>query len=65
MKLHELDRRRQSLFLAVQLEDGITANNFLGFDERTIENAELPIYNSHLRALGNKLAREAAALRSR
>src|SRR5882757_279351 len=54
VKLHELDCRRHSLFLAVQLENCITADDFLGFDERTIENAELPIYNSHLRSLGNR-----------
>src|ERR1700736_291230 len=54
MKLHELDRRRHGLFLAVQLEYCVTTDDFLGFDEWTIENAELAVNDSHLRALGNR-----------
>src|SRR5580698_10460564 len=54
MKLHELDRRCHGLFLAVHLENRVTANDLLGFDERAIQNAEPTIHNFHLRALSHR-----------
>src|SRR5216684_681705 len=42
VQLHELRRRRHRLFLALQLEGGIAANDLLGLHERAVDDAELP-----------------------
>src|SRR6267378_4967845 len=51
---HELRRRRQSLFLALQLENGVAANDLLGLYEGAVDHAELPALNPHLRARGER-----------
>ena len=42
MELHELDRRRHRLFLVTKFEDRVTADDFLGFDERAVNDTEFP-----------------------
>src|ERR1700731_534165 len=60
VELHELGRRRDGLFLALQLEDRVAANDLLGLYERAVEDAELPVRYAHLRAHGER--RETAAV---
>jgi len=50
VQLHELPRRGQGFFLARQLEDRVAADDLLGLDERSIEDAKLPARYAHLRA---------------
>src|SRR5229473_1147227 len=54
VQLHELRRRCHGLFLALQLEGGIAANDLLGLHERAVDDAELPVRDAHLRAGGER-----------
>src|SRR5947209_7355295 len=49
VELHELRGHRDRFLLVAQLEDGIAADHLLGFDERTVDDAELPVPDAHLR----------------
>src|SRR5205823_5826429 len=49
VQLHELPRRRHRLFLVAQFEDRVTADHFLGLDERPVDYAELAVGDAHLR----------------
>jgi len=50
VQLHEFPRHRNRLFLVAKLEDRIAADDFLGFDERAIDDAELAVLDAYLRA---------------
>src|SRR5882672_4601317 len=54
VELHELRRRRQGLFLALQFENRVAADDLLGLDEWTIEDTEPPVDDAHLRARGER-----------
>src|SRR5258708_14261212 len=54
VQLHELPRRRHGLFLALQLEDRVAANDLLALHERAVDDAELPVRDAHLRTRGER-----------
>src|SRR5215510_9981353 len=51
MELHELLRHRERLGLVAELEDGVAADDFLGFHERAVGDAELAAFDRDVRAL--------------
>src|SRR5262249_42993679 len=51
MELHDLPGHCQRLGLVAELEDGVTADHFLGFHERAVGDAELAAFDRDVRAL--------------
>src|ERR1700722_1750706 len=49
MELHEFPGHRHRFFLVAELEDRITADDFLGFHEWAVDDTELVVLDTHLR----------------
>ena len=54
VELHEFLCRCQGFLLVAEFEDRVTANDFLGLDERAIDHTKLAALDAYLRAHGER-----------